>query len=251
GYELNLADPGKVAKSLNALMSSVEGKPEQSMIQTVAVRTMAKAIYSTDNIGHYGLGFEFYSHFTSPIRRYPDLMVHRLLGQYLAGDYTGDVGQLESAAKHCTNRERRAVEAERASTKHKQVEFLEDKTGERFEGMISGVSNWGLYVELIENRCEGMVGLHSLNDDFYEVDKENYCIRGRRSGKVVSLGDKVLIEIKGTSLRNRTIDFLLVEVLETSVKPVFPPKKAKEKSFRSRKGGKHTGRNSRSKKKRR
>ncbi len=194
-----------------------------SMMQTVAVRTMAKAIYSTDNIGHYGLGFEHYTHFTSPIRRYPDLMVHRMLGQYLSGDLSGNVGKLEMAAKHCSNREKRAAEAERASIKYKQVEFLEDKIGLQFEGIVSGVTNWGIYVEILENRCEGMIGLHSMTDDYYEVDTVNYCVRGRLSGRKISLGDKLMVEVKGTSLRNRTIDFGMIAHLESAFEDTNMP----------------------------
>lgn len=224
GYDLNLEVPGQVASSLNKLMGNVEGRPEQDMVRQVAVRTMAKAIYSTNNIGHYGLAFEYYSHFTSPIRRYPDLLVHRLLAKYLDKDYTGSPAGLEAAAKHCTNRERRAVDAERASVKHKQVEYLEERLGQEFEGIVSGVTGWGIYVELMESKCEGMVGLHDMDDDYYEVDQENYCVRGRMSGKTIRLGDKVLIEVKSTSLRNRTIDFSLVEHLESAVdESLMPP----------------------------
>ena len=219
GYELPLEDKNQISKSLNTLMANVIGKPEQGMVQQIAVRTMAKAVYTTQNIGHYGLGFDYYSHFTSPIRRYPDLIFHRLLAQYQSGNYSGSSEALESTAKHCSNMEKKAVEAERASVKYKQVEFLEDKVGQEFEGIVAGVTKWGIYVELTENRCEGMVGLHDMEGDYYEVDQEQYCVRGRSSGDVIRLGDKVMIEIKGTSTRNRTIDFLLLEVLESSVSP--------------------------------
>jgi len=217
GYELDLENDEGVSGSLNSLMGNVIGKPEQGMVQQIAVRTMAKAVYTTENIGHYGLGFQYYSHFTSPIRRYPDLLFHRLLAQYQSGDLSGNPGSIEPIAKHCSNREKKATEAERASVKYKQVEFLEDKVGQEFEGLVSGVTSWGIYVELIENRCEGMIGLHDMEGDYYEVDQDHYCVRGRTTGDVIRLGDRVAIEVKGTSLRNRNIDFTLLEVIEKAV----------------------------------
>jgi ribonuclease R len=243
GYSLDLSDERKIAKALNNLLRQVEGKPEQSMLQTVVVRTMAKAIYSTDNIGHYGLGFEHYTHFTSPIRRYPDLMVHRLLGQYLSGNLGANTGKLELASRHCSNREKRAVEAERASIKFKQVEFLEDKVGSQFEGIVTGVTNWGLYVEILENRCEGMVGLHTMKDDYYDVDTDNYCVRGRLTGRKISLGDKLMVEVKGTSLRSRTIDFIMIAHLESAFEDTGIPL-VERREAPSRPKGQYGGRRS-------
>ncbi|MDO8929983.1 MAG: VacB/RNase II family 3'-5' exoribonuclease, partial [Bacteroidota bacterium] len=180
GYGLQLGTPGQISKSMNLLMTNVKGKNEQNVIETLAIRAMAKAAYSTRNIGHYGLSFEYYTHFTSPIRRYPDVMVHRLLQRYLEGGRTVSAPKWEDMCKHSSVMESKAANAERASTKYKQVEFMQDKIGEEFNGVISGVTEWGIFVEL-ENKCEGMVSVSSLADDFYIFDEKNYCLVGRHS----------------------------------------------------------------------
>ncbi len=214
GYEVNFEERGDTSKIMNKLIHAVEGKPEKNVIETIAIRSMAKAIYTTKNIGHYGLGFSYYTHFTSPIRRYPDLLVHRLLTKYLSKEYNENPNVLEEQLKYCSARERTAAEAERTSIKYKQVEFLEDKVGEQFTGVISGVIEAGIFVELDENLCEGMVPTWSIQDDHYDHDPEQYCLRGRRTGTVLRLGDKVVVEIAGTDLRKRNIDMTLVEKVE-------------------------------------
>ena len=213
GYEVDFESRAYTAQTMNKLIKSVHGKPEQHVIETIAIRSMAKAVYTTKNIGHYGLGFEFYTHFTSPIRRYPDLLVHRLLTKYLSKEYKENSTVLEEQLKFCSGRERTAAEAERASIKYKQVEFLEDKVGEQFTGVISGVIDAGIFIELEENLCEGMVPTWSIQDDQYAHDAENYCLRGKNSGAILRLGDKVVVEIAGTDLRKRNIDMTLVEKL--------------------------------------
>src|ERR1044071_2559301 len=181
---------------------------------------MAKAIYSETNIGHYGLGFRYYTHFTSPIRRYPDVMAHRLLQYYLDADAGKNVGkpadqnELEEECKHCSEREKAAAEAERASIKYKQVQFLQDKIGEEFDGIVSGVTEFGFFVELEGNKCEGMVHVRNLHDDRYVFEPERYCMRGLRSGKIISLGDKVRVKIKSADLIKKQIDFELAGEIE-------------------------------------
>lgn len=210
GY--SLATGGKeVASSINNLLEEVKGKAEENMIEQLTIRTMAKAIYSTKNIGHYGLSFSHYSHFTSPIRRYPDVMVHRLLQHYLDGGSSVSQTELEAQCKHSSDMEQLASEAERKSIKYKQVEFLEDKIGQIFAGIISGVSEWGIYVEIIENMCEGMVRLQDIDGDFYTFDKENYCARGRKTGQEYKMGDEVMIKVKRADLIKKQLDFELVE----------------------------------------
>jgi ribonuclease R len=211
GYGIQTNSPSAVSSSMNKLMSNLEGKKEQNVIETLAIRTMAKAEYSTRNIGHYGLSFEYYSHFTSPIRRYPDMMVHRLLTHYLEGGRSVQAQKWEDMCKHSSDMESRAANAERSSIKYKQVEFMSDKIGEVYKGVISGVTDWGIYVEIEENKCEGMVPLRNLTDDFYEFDEKNYCIRGQHSRKVYQLGDEVNIEIARTDLQRKQLDFNLVE----------------------------------------
>ena len=209
GYQLDTENLRGLPAAMNKLMEDVSGKKEQNVIETLALRSMAKAVYSTDNIGHYGLAFSHYTHFTSPIRRYPDMMVHRLLTKYLEGQATRDREKYAKLCEHSSRMERLATDAERASIKYKQVEFMSDKIGRVFDGVISGVTEWGIYVEIIENQCEGMVAIRELQDDYFEYDEENYCIRGRHSGKVYMLGDKVSVEVARADLQKRQLDYRL------------------------------------------
>lgn len=207
GYKLNLKSRSGLVKSFNGLLHDIEGRAEQNMIETIAVRTMAKAVYTTQNIGHYGLSFPYYTHFTSPIRRYPDLMVHRLLERYMQGGKGVSEAELEDKCKHSSDMEKRATEAERTSVKYKQAEFLSDKIGQMFYGSVSGVSKWGIYVCLEENYCEGMVPLRSLTDDYYELDEENYQVVGLHSHYVYKLGQRVRIQVKEIDLNKKQLTF--------------------------------------------
>lgn len=208
GYDLGKgASTKNVSTSINSVLKEVHGKPEQYLIETVAVRSMAKAQYSTHNIGHYGLSFPYYTHFTSPIRRYPDMMVHRLLERYMEGGRSVTEEKYEEMCEHSSLREQLAANAERASIKYKQVEFMSDKVGEIFEGIISGVTDWGIYVEIIENKCEGLVPMRTLDDDFYIFDEENMQIRGRQRGKIYQLGAKVKVLVAKANLEKKQLDF--------------------------------------------
>ena len=210
GHKLNTKTDKEAAKSLNALMTKIEGSKEQNLLTSLAIRSMAKAIYTTKGTSHYGLAFDYYTHFTSPIRRYPDVMVHRLLQYYLDGGTKVNAEHYEKMAEHSSQMEKRAAEAERASIKYKQAEFLQDQVGVEYTGIVSGVTEWGMYVEIQENKCEGMVRLRDITDDFYTLDEKNYAIIGQRKKKTYQLGDEVQIKVKKVDLEKRQIDFTLI-----------------------------------------
>lgn len=222
GVRFNLGSPEEIAKSFNEMLKMVEGKPEQHVLETLGIRTMAKAVYTTDNIGHYGLGFENYCHFTSPIRRYPDVLVHRILFDCLEGD-PQPIKHLETQCRHCSDQERRAMEAERAANKYKQVEYMQDFVGEEFEAVISGVSNFGFWAETVEHKCEGMVSMADLHDiDDFELKEGEYALVGRHTKMRFGMGDKVTVRVVSANLEKRQIDYSLVTADQSPKRPKGP-----------------------------
>ena len=215
GYKLKATgDPVEMAKSMNEMLSEVKGKKEQELIETISIRSMQKACYTTENIGHYGLAFKFYTHFTSPIRRYPDLMVHRLLTRYIGGGRSVNQAKYEEYCEHCSGREQLAEQAERASIKYKQVEYMADRMNQVFDAVISGVTEWGIYAEIIENKCEGMIAIRSLGGDYFEFDEKNYCLIGQRTRKRYRLGEHVKVKVVRCNLEKKQMDYELVSTEE-------------------------------------
>jgi len=210
GHRLNFKNKKILSESLNQLLADVKGKKEQNLVDTLAIRSMSKAVYTTDNIGHYGLAFDYYSHFTSPIRRYPDVMVHRLLQSYLDGEKSAKAEIYEEKCKHSSEMENLAAQAERDSVKYMQIKFMQDHEDKEFIGVISGVTEWGIYVEIIENKCEGMVRIRDIKDDYYVFDERQYAIVGERTKKTYQLGDEVRVMVKNTDLIKRHLDFNLL-----------------------------------------
>ena len=217
GYKLNFKDRNSIANSLNGLLRDVQGKAEQNLVDTLTIRTMSKAEYTTHNIGHYGLSFDYYTHFTSPIRRYPDVMVHRLLQHYLEGGNSANEAIYEEKCNHSSNMENLSTKAERDSIKYMQIKYMEDHKNEEFVGVISGVTDWGIYVEIVTNKCEGMVSVRDMNDDHYEFDETEYALIGRRTGISYQLGEEVVVKVKNTDLAKKHLDFTLMgkpEIIE-------------------------------------
>lgn len=209
GYRLRIGDTkGEMSRGINKLLAEIHGKAEQNLIETVSLRAMQKAKYTTHNIGHYGLAFDYYTHFTSPIRRYPDMMVHRLLTRYMEGGRSVSENKYEELCKHSSSMEQLAASAERASVKYKQVEFMSEHIGQVYDGVISGITEWGVYVEINENKCEGMIPMRDLGGDYYEFDERNYCLVGRKSHKRYNLGDPMQIRVAEANLEKKQLNFV-------------------------------------------
>lgn len=235
GVKFNTHTPEDIARSFNEMLALVQGKPEQHVLETLGIRTMAKAVYTTDNIGHYGLGFENYCHFTSPIRRYPDVLVHRILQECLDGDIK-PIKHLETQCRHCSDQERRAMEAERAANKYKQVEYIQEFVGEEFEAVVSGVSNFGFWAETVAHKCEGMVSIADLRDiDEFELKEGEYALVGRHTGMRFGMGDKVKVRVVAANLEKRQIDYSLAEAPQQSRRAKTTVQKAPKKTTKRKK----------------
>jgi ribonuclease R len=211
GYKANFERGSSISKTLNGLLDKVKGGKAQNIIETLALRCMAKALYSTQNIGHYGLAFEYYTHFTSPIRRYPDIIAHRLLAHYLTGGKPADAADYQQKCKHSSAMEQLAADAERASIKYKMTEYMQNKIGKEFDGVISGVAKHGIYVEINEGKIEGMVPFHTFKNDYFYFDEENYRIVGRKTHKIYTLGDAIRIRVLRADMNKRQLDYVVVE----------------------------------------
>lgn len=233
GYKLKTAGKhSEVSAALNTLLDEVEGKREEGLIESLAIRSMAKAVYSTTNIGHYGLAFDYYTHFTSPIRRLPDMMVHRLLTRYLVeGGKSVNAAEWETQCEHASDMEQLAANAERASIKYKQVEYMSERIGQIFDGVISGVTQWGIYVEINDNKCEGMIPIRDLDDDYYIFDEKNYCIVGRHHHKKYQLGDPMTVRIARTDLQKKQLDLAIADPTNQDNASTTPHKKKKQKKM--------------------